>query len=205
MANDAETDKKHPDKKHWRILLTVLQNKNKVLLRVCKLIIPFNSFTVLPSFFNWLLWSNRICNAHRCFRAPEIKLKRIHYSHHTWLPLLNNYFVMLHTEFDTRVIHLCLPFGITLHDISKKKIIWDFNITFIFLVTPLNICLFSFQFLPFVPIILASTNHQLHPPFFLPSFLLYPSNLWLIHLHFLLPWPNITFASQTINNEFLRK
>lgn len=144
MANDAETDKKHPDKKHWRILLTVLQNKNKVLLRVCKLIIPFNSFTVLPSFFNWLLWSNRICNAHRCFRAPEIKLKRIHYSHHTRLPLLNNYFVMLHTEFDTWVIHLCLPFGITLHDISKKKIIWDFNITFIFLVTPLNICLTFF-------------------------------------------------------------
>lgn len=94
------------------------------------------------------------------------------YFQHISLYLLNNYF-MLHTIFDILVVHLGLHIYNTLHENRKKKrgekkpnTIRDFNISSVFLVTSLNICLtvvfFLLQFFPFVSITLASTNqHQL--------------------------------------------
>lgn len=187
-----------------KLQLPVLQNKSKVLLRACKLIIPFNSFTVLPRSINWLLWSNRILNARKCFRAPEIKWKIINYSCHTRLPLLGHYFVTLHTEYDTLVTHLCLCLVTPCMTLVKKnyqRLQYHFYLSSQSFEQMPNFCHPSSFHLSLpqkisINFILSSSS--------LSSFLIYPSNLWLIRLHFLLPWP-ITFPSQTITSEELRK
>lgn len=130
----------------------------KLLLVFCKIEISYYLgsagllFLLIPSLFCQVVLTG-------CYEATESVVRTSVSEHLKWnemknkyfqhisLYLLNNYF-MLHTIFDILVVHLGLHIYNTLHENRKKKrgekktnTIRDFNISSVFLVTSLNICL----------------------------------------------------------------